>query len=93
MHFLKRTDENQKAIVRALKAMGASVLDLSRVGQGCPDILVGKGKKMALVEIKSSSKATYTKPQLLFMEAWRGSKPIRVESIDDAINLIKTLDT
>ncbi len=36
-----RTDSNHTPIVQSLKSLGYSVQDLSQVGGGCPDILVG----------------------------------------------------
>jgi hypothetical protein len=47
------TDANQSAIVLRLKQFGASVQDLSAVGGGCVDLLVGfKGRCYAL-EVKA----------------------------------------
>ncbi|CAB5212313.1 hypothetical protein UFOVP192_1, partial [uncultured Caudovirales phage] len=63
-YYKKRVDENQKQIIHTFIALGASVLNLSRVGQGCPDILVGYKKHSVLCEIKRDSKAAYTEPQI-----------------------------
>lgn len=41
MRLRGRRDANHKAIVDAFRRVGCSVLDLSNVGNGCPDILVG----------------------------------------------------
>lgn len=68
-----RTDNNQVEIVRNLNSIGASVLDLSQVGAGCPDLLVGFRSRNFLVEVKNP--ATYGKPsptQTDFARAWRG---------------------
>jgi len=56
--------------------MGASVLILSAVGKGCPDVLVGINGLNALVEIKDGSKIP-SKQKLNaleeeFHEKWRG---------------------
>jgi len=48
-----RKDHNQDLIVEALEKAGCSVLDLSMVGGGCPDIMVGKNKKNYFMEIKN----------------------------------------
>ena len=45
----KKTDANQKQIISDLKKIGVSVLNLSRVGGGCPDILVGWQGKNILI--------------------------------------------
>ena len=42
MRRAARTDANQAEIVAALRGVGASVQPLHAVGQGCPDLLVGK---------------------------------------------------
>jgi len=91
-YYKKRVDENQKLIFHTFIALGASVLDLSRVGQGCPDCLVGYKGKTVLVEIKSSNKANFTEPQIKFMQTWRGGAVSRIDSVDAAIRLIKMLD-
>ena len=85
----KRTDINQKDIVHALRAFGATVIDLSGVGKGCPDLLVGFSNKTYLIEIKRDSKAKFTPQQLQFNELWRGGIVARIETIDDAIDLLR----
>jgi hypothetical protein len=92
MHYKKRVDENQKQIIHTFIALGASVLNLSRVGEGCPDILVGYQKHSVLCEIKKDSKASYTESQVKFMQEWRGGPVSRIDSVDAAIRLIKMLD-
>jgi hypothetical protein len=84
----KRVDVNQREIVQALRTFGAVVHDLSGVGQGCPDLLVGYRGKTVLVEVKRDSKAKYTPAQMAWNEAWRGGLVARIESIDDAIALL-----
>ena len=54
-----RTDDNQKAIVRALEAAGCEVQSLAGVGFGCPDLLVGTGDfdhPWKVLEVKDGSK-------------------------------------
>ena len=84
----KRTDINQKDIVHALRTFGATVIDLSGVGKGCPDLLVGFSNKTYLIEIKRDSKAKFTPQQLQFNESWRGGIVARIETIDEAIELL-----
>ena len=91
-HYKKRVDENQKTLVHTFIAMGASVLNLSTVGRGCPDLLIGYKGKSVLVEIKNGEKATFTEPQVKFMQEWRGGAVSRIDSVDAAIRLIKMLD-
>lgn len=91
--YAKKVDKNQLEIVNALKGMGASVLDLSTVGKGCPDLAVGYRGVTVLVEIKSSDKAKFTEPQLRFMGEWKGSTVSRINDVQGAITLLKFLDT
>jgi len=51
-----KTDNNQTAIVKALRAAGCFVTSLASVGKGVPDALVGSGGKWFLLEIKDGSK-------------------------------------
>lgn len=85
-------DENQKALIHTFIALGASVLNLSTVGRGCPDLLIGYRGKTVLVEIKRDTKAKYTEPQVKFMQEWRGGAVSRIDSVEAAIRLIKMLD-
>ena len=91
-YYKKRVDENQKQIIHTFIALGATVLNLSRVGEGCPDLLIGFKNKSVLVEIKKDSKAMFTEPQVKFMQNWRGGPVSRIDSVDAAIRLIKMLD-
>ena len=91
-HYKKRVDENQSQIFHTFIALGASVCNLSTVGRGCPDALIGYKGKTVLVEIKRDSKASYTEPQIKFMQNWRGGTISRIDSVDAAIRLIKMLD-
>ena len=89
--YAKKVDENQKTIVHTFIALGASVLNLSTVGRGCPDLLIGYRGKSVLVEVKSA-KGTFTEPQIKFMQEWRGGAVSRIDSVDGAIRLVKLLD-
>ena len=91
-YYKKRVDENQKTIIHTFIALGASVLNLSTVGRGCPDLLIGYKGKTVLVEIKRDEKAKFTEPQVKFMQEWRGGAVSRIDSVDAAIRLIKLLD-
>jgi hypothetical protein len=47
-----KVDANQASIVKALRAVGATVQHLHKVGGGCPDLLVGFKSENYLLEIK-----------------------------------------
>jgi rhamnose utilization protein RhaD (predicted bifunctional aldolase and dehydrogenase) len=91
-YYKKRVDANQKQIIHTFIALGASVLNLSRVGEGCPDILIGYKNQSVLCEIKANELKRYTEPQIKFMQNWRGGAVSRIDSVDAAIRLIKMLD-
>ena len=88
----KRTDDNQREIVLALRKAGYSVKVLSDVGDGCPDILVGAHGKNFLLEIKDGKKPpsqqSLTQCQEMFHLSWSGQVAI-IRSIDDAFNIIR----
>lgn len=78
-----RTDKNHKEIVRALRAAGRRVLDLSRVGDGCPDLLVTVGRRNLLMEVKSG-KGELTPDEKKFFAEWPGEKVV-VRSVAEAL--------
>lgn len=71
MRLANRRDANHAEIVSAFEQCGWRVLDLSRVGQGCPDILIAKAGKTALVEIKIP-KGKLRQNQSVFASLWAG---------------------
>jgi hypothetical protein len=52
----RRVDDNQAAIVAALRKAGAVVWITSQLGNGGPDLVVARGTNVALIEIKDPSK-------------------------------------
>jgi hypothetical protein len=88
----KRIDANQREIVAACRACGATVLILSNVGKGCPDLLIGYHGVNYLVEIKDGSKPPsqqkLTPAERLFFDSWRG-KAFIIRTVNDAIRLLK----
>ena len=87
----KRIDANQNEIVKALRDNGASVLILSMVGKGCPDILMGYGGRNYLIEIKngtlplSAQKLTPLESQ--FVKDWKGQTCV-IRSVEDALSFL-----
>ena len=83
MRRAARTDGPHAAIVRALRQMGCDVLDLSRVGEGCADLLVYRKSKnqMTFLEVKSA-RGHLSLAQLAFKARF----PVHVvRSVDDAL--------
>ena len=87
----RRVDQNQRDIVRALRAIGCTVADTSRVGEGFPDLVVGYRGINHLIEIKDgkkvASKQKLTTPQKIFHALWRG-KICVVKTVDEAIQIV-----
>lgn len=54
--YRAQADRNHTAVVHALKAIGCRVQDLSRVGGGCPDLLVSWRGVNVLIEVKDGGK-------------------------------------
>ena len=82
----KKVDLDQKMIIARLKEQGFSVLDLSAVGRGCPDLLIGKDGENFLIEIKSE-KGTLTPAQVEFHKNWQGHCGIvKLESLGDFLS-------
>lgn len=86
-----RVDENQPAIVKALRDYGCTVLILSSMGKGCPDLLVGNGRQNVLLEIKNPAKPKadrkLTKAEREWVESWRGPVHV-VETITEALAVV-----
>ena len=82
-----RTDANQAALVSHIRRIpGALVIDLSGVGKGCPDILVGWRGNNILIEIKDGdkppSKRKLTKQQEYLHANWTGQIAV-VSTLDE----------
>lgn len=93
-----RKDGNHHAIVRAFKQAGASVLDLSGVGDGCPDLLIGIAGVDLLVEIKlpigkrgGTAHSDLNQIQRAFHSSWRGRSPVVVRRVEDVEPLVDLL--
>jgi Holliday junction resolvase len=83
-----RLDENHRKIVKMLRLSGATVQSLADVGKGCPDILVGRGGKNYLFEIKQSEKSKLTPAEEEWHDRWRGA-PVRViTTADEALEIV-----
>lgn len=73
-------DANQREIVAALRAAGASVMPLHAVGEGCPDLAVGIAGKNYFLELKDGSKPPsaqkLTPQQEEWHRDWRGHRVV-----------------
>lgn len=81
-----RVDSNQAEIVAALKAVGATVQHLHKVGAGCPDICAGYQCVNYLLEIKRDN-GKVNKLQKEWHANWRGSVFV-IRTVDEALDAI-----
>ena len=85
----RKTDANQSAIMAVLREVGATVVDLSAVGKGCPDLLVGHRGVTYLLEVKNVKGKNRTTPdQDVFYAWWRGAPVAIVRTADEALSAI-----
>jgi len=96
MSRARRTDENQAEIVKTLRAIpGISVLDLSAVASGCPDISVGFMGRNYFLEIKReivpgkvfASDSKLNPLQIKWHSAWKGQVCV-VRTMDDVFQVL-----
>lgn len=91
MRRAARVDDNQAEIVAALERLGATVTDLSAVGGGVPDLLVGFRGRNFLIECKDGKKRPsdrrLTDRQVDFMNSWVGHAEV-ANSVDEAIKIV-----
>jgi len=86
-----RTDANQKAIVAALRQIGCSVVVTSQLGNGFPDLVVGRNGHNLFLECKDGNKPPsgrmLTTEEIAFKNAWRGQL-WTVFSLEEAVNYV-----
>ena len=94
--FAWRKDRNHAAVVEAFRRAGCSVVVIdSAHPSGCPDLLIGAAGHDHLVEVKDGSKSPSRRAlspgQVEFAAAWRGARPVVVESAVEAFELGRRL--
>lgn len=88
MRRAAKVDANHSAVVAALRKVGCRVLDLSKVGKGCPDLLVRLGFRLRLIEIKNAAaRGKVSKEQGEFHAVWSGHVSV-VETPEQAIEVM-----
>jgi hypothetical protein len=90
---VKRTDSNQRAIVKVWRQCGASVLVLSSVGRGpgslpkgTPDVVVAFQGRTFFAELKRPG-CDLTDEERDWHQAWRGQVVI-VRTVEEAVALV-----
>lgn len=92
-----RVDANHSDVVKALQMVGCNVQDLSKVGDGCPDLLIGipTVRKLVFAEIKDGdkipSKRKLTPDQVEWHAQWNGYPVHIVESVSDALAIVAAI--
>lgn len=88
MTYARRTDDNQTEVIKALRAIGCTVQSLSGVGEGCPDLLVGRNGINYVLEVKDGSKPpsdqSLTTKEAIWHNEWKGQKAV-VASVREAL--------
>ena len=96
-HRKTRRDITHGPIVRALEGIGATVVDLSTLGEGKPDLIVGYRGVDRMMEVKSerenvrkdgylrTDKGAVQENQAAFAASWRGAPVIVVRSVGEAL--------
>lgn len=87
--MINRVDSNQNAIVKALRKMGFSVLILTAVKNGCPDLLCSKNKRNVLIEVKTKE-GNLNEKQKEFRANWNAEIFV-IRDVEDCIELNKLL--
>lgn len=87
-----RKDANHHSIVDTIRKVGGSVIDISVMGQGAPDLIVMTRKGIQLAEIKNTATSYGRKGlstrQRKWAELWRGGPVYVLRTDQDAINLV-----
>jgi hypothetical protein len=86
-----KVDGNHAEIVAALRRTGAQVVSLAPIGQGCPDLLVGRADgdgrpRNYLLEVKTDT-GKLTPDEQEFFSNWPGQVRI-VRCVEDALKVI-----
>ena len=86
MRYAARTDANQREIIAALEAVGASVFPSFRLGGGFPDLVVGFRGATYLLEVKTPT-GRLTPAEERFFAQWRGHAAV-VHDAEEALRAI-----
>ena len=93
MAYAKKVDKNQVAVVKILRDYGAQVFHLHTQGGGIPDLLVCYNDNTILIEVKDGENKKLTPQQITLFANWQGGPLHRVNSCEEAINVLKLYET
>lgn len=72
MRRAARVDANQKQMVEELRSAGFTVRHTHMIGEGFPDLVVGRWDVNLLVEVKQEGEKL-TPDERVFFETWKGA--------------------
>ena len=93
MAFAKKVDKNQASVVKTLRDYGADVFLLHMVGGGIPDLMVCFNDQTILIEVKDGEDKKLTPQQITLFAGWKGGPLHRVNSVQEAIEVLKLYET
>lgn len=92
--YARRIDNNARAIVNALRALGASVEPHSG-STGAPDLVVGYRGVTTWAEVKpvtgTKARGELRETQVDWHQGWRGRKPVVLRTFEDVRALLVEL--
>lgn len=97
--FAKQRDANEGGIIAVLEGAGAAVQRLSEAG--VPDLLVGFGGELYLLEVKNpdakgggkynTGEGSLTSTQTKWWAKWKGKPPVIVQTAEQALRAIRAV--
>jgi len=89
MAYAKKVDKNQVVVVKTLRDYGAQVFHLHTQGGGIPDLMVCYNDHTILMEVKDGVDKKLTPQQITLFANWQGGPLHRVNSVQEAIEVLK----
>lgn len=89
MAYAKKVDLIQKDVVKALRDYGADVFLLHTQGGGIPDLLCAYHDQTILLEVKDGANKKLTPLQIKLFANWQGGPLHRVNSVQEAVEVLK----
>ena len=89
MAYAKKVDKNQVVVVKTLRDYGAQVFHLHTQGGGIPDLMVCYNDHTILMEVKDGVDKKLTSQQITLFANWQGGPLHRVNSVQEAIEVLK----
>lgn len=92
MTYAKKVDKNQVVVVKTLRDFGAQVYHLHTVAHGMPDLMVCYNDQTILMEVKDGADKKLTPDQIKLFASWQGGPLYRVNSAQEAIEVLKSYE-